>query len=316
MKLSIVTTLYGSEEYIYEFHQRISDAVRAIQGIGNSYEIIYVDDGSPDNSFAKALAIANDDDRVVVVELSKNHGHHRAMMVGLEQATGDHVFLIDSDLEEEPENLTLFWSELADDEEIDLIYGVQRDKSGNILKKSFSLAFYKVFNFLSYVQIPDSELVSRLMTRKFVQALLQYTERELFIPGIWADVGFKRKEVLTNKVFDGESSYTLSKRLAMAVDAITSFSTKPLQFIFYLGLIISLFSILFAIYLIANKLIFGVETNGWTSILTSLYLIGGIIIFSIGTVGLYLSRIFSEVKQRPNSIIRSIVKTSGDSHVK
>lgn len=305
MKLSVVTTLYCSEQYIDEFLSRILQSIKQLKEIGNSYEVILVDDGSPDNSLQKAVEFSKKNKKIKVIELSRNHGHHRAMMIGMEHTAANMVFLTDIDLEEPPESLVPFWKEMHLSD-VDVVYGIQNNKPGGFMRKSLSQAFYKVFNFLTYVQIPENELVSRLMKKDYVATLLRYQERELFIPGIWIDAGFKRKAVLTHKNFDGESSYSLKRRVTMAVDAVTSFSTKPLNYIFYLGAIISMMALLFATVLIVRKLFFGVETSGWTSVLASIYLIGGIIIFCIGTIGLYLSRIFLEVKSRPRSIIRNI----------
>lgn len=306
MKLSIVTTLYCSQIYLNEFHSRVLASINMLPEFDGTYEIIFVDDGSPDLSLQGAISLLEKDENVKVIELSKNHGHHRAMMIGLEHSAGDYVFLIDVDLEESPENLVLFWNEMARDKHVDMVYGVQKTKEGKGLKKALSRSFYILFNAFSNVKIPSNELVSRLMKRNYVDALVRYRERDLFIPGIWADTGFNRKDVLTEKHSNGESSYTLSNRLSMAVDAVTSFSTKPLLYVFYTGVLIFLFSSAFVVYLVINKLLFGALVGGWTSILVSLFLIGGIIILSIGVLGLYLSRIFSEVKQRPLSIIRKI----------
>lgn len=305
MKLSVVTTLYCSEQYIDEFFSRTIKSIEQIKEIGDSYEVIFVDDGSPDSSLQKVIELSKKNDNIKAIELSRNHGHHRAMMIGMEHASADIIFLTDSDLEEPPESLVPYWIEMHKSN-VDVVYGVQNNKPGGLLRKSLSQAFYKVFNFLSYIQIPENELVSRLMKKNYVTTLLQYQERELFIPGIWIDAGFKRKPLITKKYFDGNSSYSLKRRVTMAVDAVTSFSTKPLNYIFYLGAAISILAVLFAIYLAFRKLFFGVTTNGWTSILVSLYVLGGIIIFCIGTIGLYLSRIFLEVKARPRSIIRNI----------
>ena len=306
MQLSVVTTLFSSEKYIVEFYDRITAETARLGGVGTDYEIVMVDDGSPDSSLTIAIALSENDPKVKVVELSKNHGHHRAMMVGLEHSSSDHVFLIDCDLEEPPENLSIFWELMHDGRDVDLIYGVQKEKETTGLRKVLSQSFYTTFNALSSVKIPENELVSRLMKRNYVNTMLEYKESELFIPGIWADAGFKRKEVLTQKKHNGNSSYTISKRITMAVDAVTSFSTKPLLYIFYLGFLVSTSSLIFASYLVANKLFFGTVVNGWTSVLVSLYLIGGVMIFCIGAVGLYLARVFSEVKRRPLSMVRKV----------
>ncbi|MFT4926367.1 MAG: putative glycosyltransferase [Phenylobacterium sp.] len=304
MKLSIVTTLYQSDRYIQDFYQRITETAKLLT---DSYELVFVDDGSPDNSLESAVEISQRDDKVKVVELSKNHGHHRAMMVGFAATQGELVFLIDCDLEEAPENLALFWKKIHSDQSIDVVYGVQpTDSEAVSIKSRFSKIFYKAFNFFSFAKIPENELISRLMKRNYIKALLRYNESELFIPGIWVDVGFKRITLPVEKISDGFSTYSTKRKILMAVNAITAFSTKPLIYIFYLGTISSLISVGIVLYLIANKFIFGVDSEGWTSIVASIYLMGSLIIFSMGIIGIYLSRVFSEVKRRPTSIIKNI----------
>jgi putative glycosyltransferase len=305
MQLSVVTTLYCSALYIEEFYERISSQLK---NNVDSYEIVFVDDGSPDESLEKAIAISRKDSAVKVVELSKNHGHHRAMMIGLANTCGENIFLIDCDLEEKPENFANFWSKYNSSDDIDVVYGVQATKSGGVLKKALSRSFYQVFNFFSSVEIPSNELVSRVMSRKYVETLLSYSESDLFIPGIWVDAGFNRVPAMADKIFDGVTSYSFARRITMAVDAITAFSTKPLVYIFYLGVGASLSSIMFILYLIIRKLFYNVGVDGWTSVIASIYLIGSLVIFSIGLVGIYLSRIFTEVKQRPHSIVKDIYR--------
>lgn len=303
MELSIVTTLYRSARYIREFHERIT---REAERLAVSYELIFVNDGSPDDSLAEALKIYAVDSRVKVVDLSRNFGHHRAMMCGIRQAAGKRVFLIDVDLEEIPENLGRFWYEMESNHEVDVVAGALEEKTVPLLKKATSGIFYKLFNTFSTVKISDRELVSRLMNREYVNALAEYNEREIFFPAIWADAGFVQKTVVATKTFDGNSSYTFRKKLVMAVDAITSFSSRPLIYIFYLGSVFSIGAMIFIAYLVFRKMFLGQVFIGWTSLMAVLFLIGGIIIFSLGVIGIYVSKIYAEVKARPNSIVRKI----------
>ncbi len=302
MKLSIVATLYHSAQYIEEFCRR-SEAV-ASKLVNEEYEIILVNDGSPDNSLDVALKLHTNNYHIKILDLSRNFGHHRAMMCGIEHAQGDRVFLIDVDLEEEPENLTRFWVAMDEDPEIDVIVGELTEKTVPYFKKTSSSLFYKIFNALSSVKISDREIVSRLMNRAYVNALTEYDEREIFFPAIWVDAGFKQKTMTAAKTFDGHSTYTFRKKLVMAIDAITSFSSKPLIYIFYIGLSFSIGSLLFIIYLVMRKLLLEQVFLGWTSLMAVICLIGGIIIFSLGVVGIYISKIYIEVKARPNSIVR------------
>lgn len=310
MELSIVTTMYRSGPYVEEFYQRISAEARKIC---SDYEIIFINDGSPDHSLDIAKALCHTDSRVKVVDLSRNYGHHRAMMCGLRHARGDRVFLIDVDLEESPEALCTFWARMQAEPETDVIVGQLAAKTVPLLKRFTSDLFYKVFNTFSAIRISDRDIVSRLMNRAYVDALCAYGEREIFFPAVWEDAGFRQERITATKTFDGNSTYTLRRKMVMAVDAVTSFSSKPLIYIFYLGLLFSLGASLAILYLLVQKIVVGQVFLGWTSLMAVLFFIGGIIIFSLGVVGIYVSKIFDEVKGRPQTVVRKIYK--GDEQI-
>lgn len=303
LKLSVVTSLYRSSPYIDAFYRRI---VADAEKLTPAFEIVFVNDASPDDSLEVARRLCATDPRVKVIDLARNFGQHRALMCGMRHAGSECVFVIDVDLEEEPENLGRFWRAMEEDPETDVVVG-QLDKKTLPFAKAFtSDIFYKVFNAFSPVQVSDRDIVSRLMRRSYVDALLQYGETELFLPAVWKDAGFRQKRIVATKVYDGNSSYTFRKKLTMAVDAITSFSSKPLTGIFYLGLLSSGTAALAILYLLAQKLFWGRVFLGWTSLMATLFLIGGVIIFSIGVVGVYISKIFLEVKARPTSLVRAV----------
>jgi len=303
LKLSVVTSLYRSSRYIEAFYQRI---VADAEAVTSAFEIIFVNDASPDDSLDIARRLCAVDPRIKLIDLAHNFGQHRALMCGMGYASGERVFVIDVDLEEEPENLGRFWHAMDEDPETDVVVGQLEKKTLPFAKAWTSDLFYKVFNAFSPVQVSDRDIVSRLMKRGYVHALLQYGETELFLPAVWKEAGFRQKRIAATKVFDGNSSYTFRKKLTMAVDAITSFSSKPLIGIFYLGLLSSGTAALVVLYLFVQKLFWGRVFLGWTSLMAALFLIGGIIIFSIGVVGIYISKIFSEVKGRPTSLVRAI----------
>ena len=302
MKLSIVTTLYKSSEYVKEFYERITKEAHKIT---NDYEIIFVDDGSPDDSLQKSVALYEKDLKVKVIELSRNFGHHKAIMTGLSHAKGEFVFLIDSDLEEEPELLEHFWKELHKDKNTDVVYGVQESRKGDWFEKLSGVFFWKLINFLSPVKIPINMITARLMTSKYTQSLISYKESEIFIGGIWAHMGYKQKAINVNKGSQSETTYSLKRKLALLVNSITSFSSKPLIYIFYIGLITTFISTVFILKLVVDKLLFGLTFEGWTSLIVSVWFFGGLIILLLGVIGIYLSKIFIEVKQRPYTIVRN-----------
>ena len=303
MDLSIVATLYLSSRYLPEFHQRISAEARKLT---DDYEIVLVNDGSPDDSLGVARKICTSDPRVKVIDLSRNYGHHRAMMCGIQHTQGARVFLIDVDLEESPEALGRFWQHMDADPETDVVVGQLKSKTVPFFKRFTSDSFYRVFNTFSSVKISDRDIVSRLMNRAYVNAISGYGEQEIFFPAIWEDAGFTQRRIEATKTYDGHSTYTLRKKLVMSVDAIAAFSSKPLIYVFYLGLLFSFGASLFIIYLVARKFMVGQVFLGWTSLMAVLFFIGGIIIFSLGVVGIYVSKIYVEVKGRPQAVIRKI----------
>ena len=305
MKLSIVTTLYQSAPYITEFHQRTSTAAQQL--VGNDYEIIFVNDGSPDNSLELAVKITENDPHVTVVDLSRNFGHHKAMMTGLAHTKGERIFLIDSDLEENPEWLLSFTKQMETDTS-DVVYGVQSKRKGGIFEKISGSHFYPFFRLLTGLNLPNNIVTSRLMSRRYVDALLLHQERELNIGGLWVITGFKQCPQIIKKHANSPSSYSTSKKLIHFVNAVTSFSSLPLVFTFYSGLFISISALIYIAYLTFRYIYIASPPNGYTSIITSIWFFSGLIIFFLGIQGIYISKVFSEIKQRPYTIVRQIYK--------
>ena len=302
MQLSIVSTLYRSATHLEEFHRRISAAAGSVTG---DYEIILVNDGSPDESLAIALDLLARDAHVRVVDLSRNFGHHKAMMTGLACARGELVFLIDSDLEEEPELLTTF-VETRRQTQADVVHGVQASRRGGLAERIGGWLFFKLFNLLSATPIPPNLVTVRLMTRRYVSALVQHRERETMIAGLWTITGFHQVPVVVNKHTRARSTYGLGHKLAILVNSVTAFSDRPLVFIFYLGSLIVMLASAAAAYLMIRRLFFGELLAGWPSLIVSVWLLGGLTLFSVGIIGIYLSKVFLETKQRPYTIIRAI----------
>lgn len=303
MKLSVVATLYQSAEYISEFHQRASFAAQEL--VSDDYEIVLVNDGSPDNSLDIAVQLTESDSHVVVVDLSRNFGHHKAMMTGLTYANGQHVFLIDTDLEEEPEWLIPFAEQLAS-EKCDVVFGVQAQRKGGFIERWSGQWFYRIFKGLTGMALPENVVTARLMTRRYVDALLRHEEREVFMAGLWHITGFIQNPQIIQKHSTSQTTYTLRKKISLLVNSVTSFSNVPLIGIFYIGLSISLIAILYIAYLAIHWMFLARPLSGWTSVMASIWLLGGMVISFIGVVGIYLSKIFSETKRRPYTIVRHV----------
>lgn len=303
MRLSIVATLYQSSDYINLFYERIS--IVAKQLVCNDYEIIFVNDGSPDNSLDLAIKLSESDYHVVVIDLSRNFGHHKAMMTGLTYSKGERVFLIDTDLEEEPEWLTSFSQQMNEDGS-DVIYGIQAIRKGDVLERFTGWVFYRFFRLLTGIAQPDNIVTARLMTKRYVAALISHLERELNIGGLWIITGFKQTGQIIRKHSSSPTTYTLTKKFSHLVNAVTSFSSMPLVFTFYVGLLLSLSAAFFIVFLLFQFFFISTPPDGYTSIIASVWFFSGLIIFFIGLQGIYVSKVFSEVKQRPYTIVRHV----------
>lgn len=303
MKLSIVATLYQSAPYIHEFYGRMTAASKQL--VDDDYEFILVNDGSPDDSLELAIKLTESDHHVIVVDLSRNFGHHKAMMTGLMHSRGELVFLIDSDLEEEPEWLLPF-SQRMDIQKCDVVFGVQKHRKGSSLERWSGLLFYRIFNLLSGIKLPENLVTARLMTRRYVHALMRHQEREVSIAGLWTITGFKQCSYTITKHDTSKTTYTFQKKFAHLLNSVTSFSSAPLVGIFYVGISISAFALAYIFYLVINLLFLANPLSGWTSILASIWLLGGMIISFLGVVGIYVAKVFTETKQRPYTLVRDI----------
>lgn len=301
MKLSIVTTLYYSSSYVEEFYSRI---VKSAEEITNDFEIIFVNDGSPDDSLNIAIALYESDSRVKVIDLSRNFGHHKAIMAGLKYACADKIFLIDCDLEENPQLLPDFFKKINGNKDIDVFYGVQSIRKGGWIERTGGMLFYRTFNFFSGLKLHINPLTVRIMSRRYVDALLLHNENSLFLAGIFELTGFKQEPVIIEKKYRGKSSYGMFKRFKLMAEGITSFSSFPLILSFYAGFVISLCSFVYAVYLTFKVLFRAKVVPGWTSLMVSLWFLSGTILISLGIIGVYLSKIYYEVKKRPNFIIK------------
>lgn len=301
MRISVVTTLYYSESYIEEFTERI---INSIQKITVDYELVIVNDGSPDKSLEKAVKLHKSNSNIKVIDLSRNFGHHKAMMTGLSQSDGDYVFLVDCDLEEPPELLNEFWEKINEDEYNDVVYGVQNKRKGGFVERLSGAIFYSLYNRLTSVSIPRNIVTARLMKRVYVDALMQYKEQEIFLAGIWYSAGFSQIPIEIKKGQNSPTTYNLSRKLSLLINSVTSFSNSPLKLVFYLGISTTFVSFLYVLFLIAQTLFFGVGVSGWPTVVASIWLVGGLTIFCLGIIGMYLSKIFIETKNRPYTIIK------------
>lgn len=302
--LSVVTTMYKSAEFFEEFYRRVT---RITQELTNDYELIVVNDGSPDDSLALAIRASEIDARVKVVDLARNFGHHAAIVAGLRHAAGDYIYLIDIDLEERPEWLLDFWHELHA-YEVDVVYGVQRTRIGSTLKRHSGTIFYKLFNATSETHIPENQCTVRLMNRSYANAICGFTESHLFLAGLFSWAGFKQRAIYVTKTpRAGRSSYSFAKMISLLLNAITSFSAYPLTMVFIFGACITLISVLYTCRLVIYKLTTpSMVLSGFTSLMVSIWFLSGVIISTLGIVGMYVGKLFTESKSRPQYLVRAI----------
>jgi putative glycosyltransferase len=231
-------------------------------------------------------------------------------MTGLRHASGELVFLIDSDLEESPELLETFFQEMQIKQDVDVVFGIQNRRKGNWFERFSGIVFYKVLSILSSIEYPANTFTARLMTRRYVDSVLSYQEKELDIWGVFVLTGYNQLGVVATKGFKGKSSYSLYKKIRMAIEIITSLSHRPLYFTFMLGVVTNVISAIIIGSLIYNKLVHNIDVEGWASILASVWLFGGLILLVLGVIGIYLSKIFLEIKNRPLSLIKKIYDTN------
>lgn len=305
MKVSVVATLFYSDPYIREFYRRVTEEVKKITG---DYEIIFVNDGSPDSSGNTVLELQAADPRIILVDLSRNFGHHRAILTGLHMTTGDFVFLIDTDLEEDPELLGFLWERLQGLPDTDVVYGVQQKRKGGFFERTSGSLFYRLFYYIAGFEYPSNTLTARIMSKRYVETLKNFGEKEMDLWGIFLLNGFKQQGIPVTKKNKGKTTYTFRRKFRIAVDSITSLTNRPLYFIFFLGLLITLISVIAIMAIFVESIMYNTLVDTGHMILLSLWLIGGIIMFTLGIIAIYISKIFLEVKNRPLSVIKHVYK--------
>ena len=307
-RLSVVTMVYKSLPFLEEFLAQASDAARKYCG-DDYYELIFVIDGSPDDSLAFLRARQARDEHIAIVDLSRNFGHHQAAWCGLHVARGERVFIIDCDLEVTPNVLEAF-AERMQATGADVVYGYQEKRSGAAARKTLGDLFWRIFNLLSPTAVPRNICTERLMSRRYVDALLTMGDRNLFLAGMYFWVGFEQVGVpLQRKLREGRTSYNFFRRAQLMVRAISAFSSMPLQASFWIGLVIALTCTVYGSTLVIRKLLHPEAVlSGFTTLSLLISMSAGMIMMSLGVIGLYVSRIYNQTQQRPVYLIRSLYR--------
>ncbi len=303
--LSVVVPVFNEEASVDLLIPRLF-ALFEREGITG--EVICVDDGSRDRSWDRLVAWQATYPNLTLVSLSRNFGKEIAIAAGLDIADGNAVVLMDSDLQHPPEVIPEFLAQWHTGH--DIVYGVRRNRDQDgALRRAFSRAFYRVFNTLSHTPITPDAGDFRLMDRKVVEAIRRMRERARFMKGIYSWVGFKSHAVDFDVVerVHGKSSFSPSRLFNLAFDGIISFSTVPLRFAMYAGASIALLSIALGTYYMVRTMLFGIDVPGFASIIVSTLALSGFTMLQMGLMGLYLGRIYDEVKARPLYLVREIV---------
>jgi glycosyltransferase involved in cell wall biosynthesis len=299
--ISCVVPVFNEEAVIAPFIEKLQQALRSLT---HHFEIIVVDDGSRDRTLEIVRALPKDY-HVKTLGLSRNFGKEIALTAGLEHASGDVAILVDADFQHPVEMLSEFLRYWA--QGYDMVYGVRTDReSESYFKRHFAQLFYWLMQKITKINIPNNAGDFRLMDRKIIEALKDFPERTRFMKGLYAWVGYKNIGI----PFDvkeraaGKSSWRFSKLTELAITGITSFSDIPLRVWGLIGFFISLFAMIYAIYVVTVTLIYGADLPGFPTLAVAIMFLGGIQLLSIGILGEYIARIFTEVKQRPKYLLQ------------
>jgi dolichol-phosphate mannosyltransferase len=303
--LSIVVPCYNEEACLGTLHQRLSGAAR--QAAGEDYEIVLVNDGSRDGSWRMMEQIAASDSRVLAINLSRNYGHQLALTAGLDLCRGDHILIIDADLQDPPELLPEML-ECMRSQGADVVYGVRKSRQGETaFKRATAHGFYRLLSRATDVDIPLDTGDFRLMSRRALDAFLAMPEQARFIRGMVAWIGFKQLPIAYDRAerFAGETKYPLGKMIRFALDALTGFSSAPLKLASHAGLALSVGSVLLGAY-IAYAWAAGRNIPGWTSLMLVVVLLGAVQMFVLALMGEYIGRLYNESKRRPLYIVQDV----------
>ncbi|MBX9861022.1 MAG: glycosyltransferase family 2 protein [Sphingomonas sp.] len=303
--LSVVVPCYNEELNLDLLHTRVSAAARA--AVGEDYEIVLINDGSKDGSWAVMQRLAASDLRLVAINLSRNHGHQLALTAGLDLCCGAQILIIDADLQDPPELLSDMRATMAA-QGADVVYAVRRKREGEtFFKKMTAAAFYRVLDRVTDTPIPLDTGDFRLMSRRALDALLSLPEQARFIRGMVAWVGFRQVPFVYDRAerHAGDTNYPLGKMIRLALDAVTGFSTAPLRFASHVGLALTAASLLLFVY-IAIGFFTGSAVQGWTSTMLVVVLLGAVQMFVLGMIGEYLGRLYVESKRRPLYLVADV----------
>lgn len=320
--LTVIAPVYNEEHGLFEFHRRLAETLDNLHLLS---EVIYVNDGSIDDSLHVMEQIMDTDRRVRIVNLSRNFGKEIALTAGLDQAKGDAAVVIDTDLQDPPELIVLLvakWSEGHD-----IVYAERRERLGETwLKRSTAHWFYKLMRHVGEVPLPENTGDFRLLSRRCLDALSTCRERQRFMKGLFSWIGFSHAKVIYDRSprFEGKSKWNYARLLNLAIEGITSSTIAPLKLATYLGLTTALVAFIYGSVVILRTLIWGRDLPGYASLVVMILFLSGVELIALGILGEYIGRIFVETKGRPLYLVKDVLtpghswqtmrKPAGQSH--
>lgn len=298
--ISVITPVYGCCKSLNSLYERLN---KTLSIITNNFEIIMINDSSPDNAWDAIKELAKKDDRVKGINLSRNFGQHKAITAGLDYAQGDWIVVMDCDLQDQPEEIIKLYNKAQ--EGYDIVFGRRAERKDSFFKKLSSKLFYKVYDYFTESKIDNTIANFSIISKKVLVSLQNMREQNRTYPLFVNFVGFKRTEIDIEHASreDGKSSYTFSKLINLAIDSIVSQSNKPLKLSIKFGFMVSVLSLIYGCLLVVRYFALGVPVEGWTSVMVSIYFIGGLLFANMGILGLYIGKIFDETKNRPIYIV-------------
>ncbi len=303
-KITVIVPCYNEEEALHYYYQEMA----RVMTLMNTYdfELLFINDGSRDQTLDMIKELANNDKRIKYISFSRNFGKEAAMYAGFENSTGDYVCLMDADLQDPPKLLPEMVKAIEEEGYDSAATRRVTRKGEPPIRSFFARMFYKIMNKISDTELMDGARDYRLMTRQFVNSLLDMKEYNRFSKGLFGWVGYKTKWIEFENVerVAGETKWSFWKLLVYAVDGAVAFSTAPLAIASVLGMLMLLVSFIFIVFIIIRTLIFGDPVSGWPSLVCIITLIGGIQIFCVGILGEYLSKVYLETKRRPIYIVK------------
>jgi len=302
--LSVVLPIFNEEENIGELYRRLSKSLKLING---EYELIFVNDGSFDDSLHLLLELRKSDGRVKILNFSKNFGHQAAISAGIDYSNGKSIVLMDSDLQDPPEILPDILKEWENG--ADVVYGVRKKRREHVFKKFSYFAFYRILQVVSNINIPLDSGDFCLLDKKVAEQIKRMPERNRFIRGLRSWVGFNQVAFPYEREirFAGEVKYTFRKLVRLGLDGIFSFSSFPLRLATYLGFLTSVMGVIYLFFILGFYFVKGTSPQGWTSLIVLFLVISGIQMIVLGMIGEYIARIYDETKQRPNYIVKEFL---------